>query len=64
MKVGDRVFWRTRSGNLKPAKVAARIDDDAFWVKVDGFDYHFKMHIDELTPMTKLHKLLAGEENA
>jgi hypothetical protein len=64
MKTGDRVFLLTRSGALKTATITGRVDDDIVCVILDGHDYILRKYTDELTPMTKLHKLLAGEEDA
>jgi hypothetical protein len=65
MKTGDRVFVYSSSRIVKQkGTIMGRIDDDIFSVFVDGEEYFKKKHSDELEPMTKLDKLLAGEENA
>ena len=65
MKTGDRVFVYSHDGVVKrKGTIIGRLTDDIFSVHVDGYSYNFKQHSDDLEVMTKLHKLLAGEENA
>lgn len=65
MKTGDRVFVYSHDGVVKQkGTIIGRLNDDIFSVHVDGYMYNHKKHSDELEPMTKLHKLLTGEEDA
>jgi hypothetical protein len=65
MKTGDRVFVHSYDGVVQSnGTITGRVDDDIFCVIIDGHDYILRMYTDELTPITKLHKLLAGEEDA
>lgn len=62
MKVGDRVFVSFVPG--EPATIVGRLEDDMFRVRLDKSNYVDTVYSDEMTPMTKLHKLLAGEDDA
>jgi len=63
VKAGDRVFLVIKGVRSDvECEILFRIDDDSFAVLMDGRT--IRLNADEVTPVTKLHKLLAGEENA
>ena len=68
-KVGDLVFAKACYGEEPDPSYLGRITKccDDGWYKIESRDdygsYNFKMHTDELEPVTKLHKLLAGDDN-
>lgn len=64
MKAGDRVFVLVFFDTKNPGTVRIRLEDDSFLILLDGDILPRKFYSDELEPMTKLHKLLAGEEDA